>query len=112
MLLLQAMPTRPFYFHEQKLHFLLATHLELVVQEPLVKVLVVLVKVLMVQVKVLVVQVKVLKAVGLNLGQGSLMGFLKEVGTSLVEVTRLGGQLGRVSWQVAEWMYLVGVQHC
>jgi hypothetical protein len=99
------MPTRPFYFHEQKLHFLLATHLELVVQEPLVKVLVVLVK-------VLVVQVKVLKAVGLNLGQGSLMGFLKEVGTSLVEVTRLGGQLGRVSWQVAEWMYLVGVQHC
>jgi hypothetical protein len=106
------MPTRPFYFHEQKLHFLLATHLELVVQEPLVKVLVVLVKVLMVQVKVLVVQVKVLKAVGLNLGQGSLMGFLKEVGTSLVEVTRLGGQLGRVSWQVAEWMYLVGVQHC
>jgi len=78
----------------------------------LVKVLVVLVKVLMVQVKVLVVQVKVLKAVGLNLGQGSLMGFLKEVGTSLVEVTRLGGQLGRVSWQVAEWMYLVGVQHC
>ena len=106
------MPTRPFYFHEQKLHFLLATHLELVVQEPLVKVLVVLVKVLMVQVKVLVVQVKVLKAVGLNLGQGSLMGFLKEVGTSVVEVTRLGGQLGRVSWQVAEWMYLVGVQHC
>jgi hypothetical protein len=102
------MPTRPFYFHEQKLHFLLATHLELVVQEPLVKVLVVLVKVLMVQVKVLVVQVKVLKAVGLNLGQGSLMGFLKEVGTSLVEVTRLGG----VSWQVVEWVYLMGVQHC
>lgn len=77
----------------------------LMVQEPLMEVLVV-------QVKVLVVQVKVLKAVGLNLGQGSLMGILKEVGTSLVKVTRLGGQLGRVSWQVAEWMYLVGVQHC
>jgi hypothetical protein len=87
MLLLQAMPTRPFYFHEQKLHFLVATQLELVLQEPLVK--------------------------AVNLGsQGSLVGFLKEVGTSLVEVTRLGGQLGRVSWQVAEWMYLVGVQHC
>jgi len=85
MLLLQAMPTRPFYFHEQKLHFPVATQLELVLQEPLVK------------------------AVGLNLGsQGSLVGFLKEVGTSLVEVTRLGG----VSWQVVEWVYLVGVQHC
>jgi hypothetical protein len=83
MLLLQAMPTRPFYFHEQKLHFLVATQLELVLQEPLVK--------------------------AVNLGsQGSLVGFLKEVGTSLVEVTRLGG----VSWQVVEWVYLMGVQHC
>jgi|Hof3ISUMetaT_20_FD_contig_21_709475_length_573_multi_3_in_0_out_0_1 hypothetical protein len=77
------MPTRPFYFHEQKLHFLVATQLELVLQEPLVK--------------------------AVNLGaQGSLVGFLKEVGTSLVEVTRLGG----VSWQVVEWVYLMGVQHC
>ena len=64
MLLLRAMPTRPFYFHEQKLrYYLVPTQVEmtLVMQEPLVK------------------------AVGLNLGQGSLA----EVLTSLAEVRHL-----------------------
>ncbi|KAJ6706085.1 hypothetical protein OIU79_010688 [Salix purpurea] len=71
MLLLRAMPTRPFYFQEQKLHYyLVATQLEmtLVMEEPL------------------------LETVGLNLGQGSLeevMTSLAEVMTSLAEMMHL-----------------------
>lgn len=108
MLLLQAMPTRPFYFHEQKLHFLVTTQVATQVEVMLV----VREVVLVVREVVLVLQEPLVKTVGLNLGQGSLVGFLKELGTSLVKVTRLGGQLLGLSWQVMEWVYLVGVQHC
>ncbi|KAJ6347904.1 hypothetical protein OIU76_004404 [Salix suchowensis] len=57
MLLLRAMPTRPFYFHEQKLHYYLVP-----AQEPLVK------------------------AVGLNRSLAELMTSLAELMTSLAEV--------------------------
>ncbi|KAJ6714932.1 hypothetical protein OIU85_026439 [Salix viminalis] len=70
MLLLQAVLTRPCYFHEQNLHLVKGTFLLLETQDPLEK------------------------ALGLKLGQDSLRGFLREMRTSLVEVSRLGETAG------------------